>query len=176
MHRQSVSLLIHSLHSNLFAHSLFGWEFINWFSVMNIDECAQSYFLIVITIARVCCKMSSFRSWSSLCELPGWLIIGYPLINTLGWFVSGNYLKSWLPIELLWVTCSKVFTLFRLKKRMLAVLHFWVRYMQLSWQKLGRCLSCPLNVKGLVSCLLQDRVWCEVHRMVRLLANCSNHF
>lgn len=143
---------------------------------MDVDKRAQTYFLIIGATTRISSKMSSLRSGSGLSEFPRRFIVRDPLINALRGLVTRDYLERWLPIEWLWITGSKVFSLLRLIKRMLAMFNFWVRHMQLRWKKLGRCLACPLSVESLLSCLLENRVRCQVHRMVRLLANRCNHF
>jgi hypothetical protein len=93
MHGQSISLLVHGLNSDLFAHSLLSGEFVNRFSVMNVDKRAHPYFLIIIAIAWISSEVSSLGSGSGLSEFPGGFIVWYPLVNAFGGFVTRNNLE-----------------------------------------------------------------------------------
>jgi hypothetical protein len=83
MHWQTVSLFIHSLHSDFFPHALFGGEFIDGFAVVNIDECADANFLIIIAITLISHEMCSLRSGSCLSELSWWFVAWNILIYAL---------------------------------------------------------------------------------------------
>ena len=125
---------------------------------MNVNESFEADARIIPSITLLGLKVSLLRSILCLGENSRWLVIGYPLVFACAWFHSSlNSFHARFPLVAVAGPGCKMFLLFGLIERVLALLDLRIREMLLISSEFGRGLPRPLVKQEVRSRLLKDR-------------------